>query len=328
MIAFENKISQLIRTHKSGQKIGITSVCSANPYVIKAAISHAKKNDSILLIEATSNQVDQFGGYTGLTPELFKNSVLTMAHKLNFSPENLILGGDHLGPNRWQKEESGSAVSKAEEQISAYIKAGFCKIRLDAGMKCADDGDINKSLDPVIAAERTAIFCKAAEDAAGLQNSETLPVYIIGTDVPPPGGAKGQDGDMHVTSVKDVGETIRLTEKAFQKYNLAEAWERVIGIVVQPGVEFGDSEVCEYDRNKSNDLIEFIENYPSFVYEAHSTDYQKKESLSQMVPSSLQYLKSDPGLPINSVKQFFPLLSLKESCCQLKKALLYQILSK
>ncbi len=319
MIALDNKISQVIRTHKSGQRIGITSVCSANPYVLNAAFRHAKKNNRLLLIEATSNQVDQYGGYTGLTPVLFKQSVFEIVRKLNFPSENLILGGDHLGPNRWQNENSESALRKAQEQISAYINAGFYKIHLDASMKCADDGDRNRSLDPEVIAKRSAILCKAAEDAAGSKNSESLPVYIIGTDVPPPGGAKGQNGEVHVTPVESVGETISLTEKSFQKYNLTDAWERVIGVVVQPGVEFGDTEVFEYDRTKSENLVEFIESYPSFIYEAHSTDYQKSESLKQMVHDHFAVLKVGPWLTYKFREAVFALALIEAELLTGKK---------
>ncbi len=130
MIALENKILQRINLHKSGRSVGITSVCSANHYVIKAAILNAKKNNQILLIEATSNQVDQFGGYTGLTPLQFKHSVFEFAASLNFPEDKIILGGDHLGPNRWQNEVSTSAIQKAQDQIAAYVSAGFTKIHL------------------------------------------------------------------------------------------------------------------------------------------------------------------------------------------------------
>ncbi len=321
MIALDNKISQVVRRHKSGQVAGIASICSANPYVIKAAMLNAKKNDKLLLIEATSNQVDQFGGYTGLTPAAFKQWVFETARDLNFSTENLVLGGDHLGPNRWQFEGSESALLKAKEQISAYINAGFSKIHLDASMKCADDGDRNKPLDPVFIAERSAFLCKAAEDTAGKQNSENLPVYIIGTDVPPPGGSKGQNDSLHVTSINDVGETIRLTKEAFQKYNLTDAWERVIGIVVQPGVEFGDAEVFEYDRTKSKDLVEFIETYPSIVYEAHSTDYQKKESLKQMVQDHFAILKVGPWLTYKFRESVFALAMVEEELLSGRKGI-------
>jgi D-tagatose-1,6-bisphosphate aldolase subunit GatZ/KbaZ len=295
MIALENKILQRINLHKSGRALGITSVCSANHYVINAAILNAKKNNQILLIEATSNQVDQFGGYTGLTPAQFRQSAFKLANQLNFSEENIILGGDHLGPNRWQNENSISSLQKAKDQIIAYVSSGFTKIHLDASMKCADDGDRNFPLDPSIIAERCATLCKASEEALTQSGINDLPVYIIGTDVPPPGGAK-EHHNIRITKPEEIEETISLTEKAFLKYGLQEAWERVIGVVVQPGVEFGDSEVFDYDRKKSKPLVKFIENYPILVYEAHSTDYQKKELLRQMVEDHFVFLKVGPWL--------------------------------
>ncbi len=323
MIATDNKILKIISTHKSGKTSGITSICSANNYVIKAAVRQAKKNNQILLIEATSNQVDQFGGYTGQTPAQFKRLVSEIAASLNYPEENIILGGDHLGPNRWQNEKSDSAVRKACDQISAYVNAGFTKIHLDASMKCADDGDRSEPLDPSIIAERTAILCKAGEEAvSGSKGIEELPVYIIGTDVPPPGGAKGNNGTVHITSVGDVEETIRLTEKAFKKNNLHDAWERVIGIVVQPGVEFGDNEVYDYDRMKSKDLVRLIDDYPSFVYEAHSTDYQKKESLRQMVEDHFAILKVGPWLTFKFREAVFALTLIEKEILSRKKGIL------
>jgi D-tagatose-1,6-bisphosphate aldolase subunit GatZ/KbaZ len=132
MTAVENKILQLVSKHKSGKVIGLTSVCSANLFVIKAAILNAKKYNQTLLIESTSNQVDQFGGYTGITPQQFRKIVFDLALSLDFPIENIILGGDHLGPNRWQSENSNSAMLKANNQIAAYISAGYTKIHLDA----------------------------------------------------------------------------------------------------------------------------------------------------------------------------------------------------
>lgn len=317
MIAIDNKITRIIGTHKSGNAVGITSICSANNYVIRAAIQNAKKNNKTLLIEATSNQVDQFGGYTGQTPAQFRNSVFKMATSLNFPKQNIILGGDHLGPNRWQNENADSAIGKARDQIKAYVDAGFTKIHLDASMKCADDGDPGDPLEPSIIAERSAILCKQSEET--VSGSGDLPVYIIGTDVPPPGGAKSHNGDVHVTSAADVEETIRLSEKAFKKYNLHEAWERVIGIVVQPGVEFGDTEIFEYDRNKSKDLVKLVENHPSILYEAHSTDYQKRELLRQMVEDHFVFLKVGPWLTFKFREAVFALALIEKEILSNKK---------
>ncbi|WP_038931209.1 class II D-tagatose-bisphosphate aldolase non-catalytic subunit, partial [Yersinia pestis] len=95
-------LEKLVQRHKAGEQIGIYSVCSAHPLVIEAALEQALENDSELLIEATSNQVDQFGGYTGMTPVDFRDYVFAKADALHFPLEKLILGGDHLGPTRWQ----------------------------------------------------------------------------------------------------------------------------------------------------------------------------------------------------------------------------------
>jgi D-tagatose-1,6-bisphosphate aldolase subunit GatZ/KbaZ len=320
--AVDDYILQIVGNHKSGKPIGIASICSANNYVIKAAILNARKNDRPLLIESTSNQVDQFGGYSGFTPVRFKHSVQEIAASLDYPAENIIFGGDHLGPNRWQSEVSDSALLKARDQIKAYVSAGFTKIHLDASMKCADDGDQFNPLDPSIIADRSALLCKASEETiSGLSNQAALPVYIIGTDVPPPGGARTNHHPMHITRTAEVKETISLTKEAFKKYKLDEAWKRVIGVVVQPGVEFGDTEVHNYDRNAAGGLVRLIENYPDVVYEAHSTDYQKRESLRQMVEDHFVFLKVGPWLTFKFREAVFVLAIIEQELLSHKKGI-------
>lgn len=313
MIATDNKLLSLVAQHKSGQPLGITSICSANAYVIKAAVLHAKKNNKMVLIESTSNQVDQFGGYTGLTPKGFKDAVLDIAKEAEYPSENIILGGDHLGPNRWQNENFNQAIQKAKDQVSAYAAAGFNKIHLDATMKCAGDGEPSVPLNPSIIAERTAILCKSSEESFACSHKDPdPPVYIIGTDVPPPGGAKLTLSSFHITSAEEVEKTIRLTKNAFEKIGLDNAWRRVISIVVQPGVEFGDEEIFNYERKNTAGLKKIIEDYDNLVYEAHSTDYQKKESLKQMVEDHFAILKVGPWLTFAFREAVFALALIEE----------------
>jgi len=320
MIAVENKILEIVNNHKSGNPVGITSVCSSNFYVIRVAIINAKKNNQLALIESTSNQVDQFGGYTGITPAQFNKIVFEMAENLNFPKENLILGGDHLGPNRWQNENSESAMKKAKDQISDYVAAGYTKIHLDASMKCADDGSEQTPLSPSIIAERSAELCKAAEAAYEKSNKNyEQPVYVIGTDVPPPGGAKNNHNEIHITSAKQVEETIELTKKEFEKNNLYDAWKRVIAVVVQPGVEFSDSKVFDYDRDNSKYLKELIEKKENLVYEAHSTDYQKKKSLREMVQDHFVFLKVGPWLTFAFREAVFALSLIEKELLSKRK---------
>src|SRR5271156_5752468 len=95
----------IVREHKAGRSVGIYSVCSAHPLVIEAAFEEAKARDEAALIEATSNQVNQYGGYTGMTPADFRQYVADIARRVSFPTHRLLLGGDHLGPNGWQRSE-------------------------------------------------------------------------------------------------------------------------------------------------------------------------------------------------------------------------------
>ncbi|SSY85040.1 D-tagatose-1,6-bisphosphate aldolase subunit gatZ [Aggregatibacter actinomycetemcomitans] len=132
-------MQELVKKHKAGQQVGICSVCSAHPPVVEAALRFDLETDNDVLIEATSNQVNQFGGYTGMKPTDFKAFVYQIAEKVNFPKERIILSGDHLGPNCWQNEAAEMAMEKAKALVIDYAKAGFTKIHLDASMSCADD---------------------------------------------------------------------------------------------------------------------------------------------------------------------------------------------
>lgn len=127
-------LTEMVRQHKAGKTNGIYAVCSAHPLVLEAAIRYASANQTPLLIEATSNQVDQFGGYTGMTPADFRGFVCQLADSLNFPQDALILGGDHLGPNRWQNLPAAQAMANADDLIKSYVAAGFKKIHLDCRM--------------------------------------------------------------------------------------------------------------------------------------------------------------------------------------------------
>ena len=107
------KLQKIIQQHKSGQCIGIYSVCSANRFVLEAAMLQTKKADLDLLIESTSNQVDQFGGYSGKTPRDFVAYVSEICEKMDLPCQRVILGGDHLGPNVWQNRPAKQAMSFA-----------------------------------------------------------------------------------------------------------------------------------------------------------------------------------------------------------------------
>jgi len=229
-------LDKILKAQKKGEARGTVSICSAHPWVLKAAMQETK---GPLLIEATCNQVNQYGGYTGMTPVDFVGYVRKMADENNFSFENIILGGDHLGPSVWQDEPAESTMKKSEILIRDYVEAGFFKIHLDCSMPLGDDPQ--GALDVEISAERTARLTKIAEK----YGNEDLR-YVIGTEVPIPGGATEHEEYVSVTRVENVQETIEVTREALQGHGLEDAWERVLAVVVQPGVEFGDDFVLPY----------------------------------------------------------------------------------
>lgn len=306
-----NTLLKIIKAHKTGKSIGIGSICSSNRYVLEAAMRQAKADGTNLLIESTSNQVDQFGGYSGMTPKDFVTYVSQICEQMNFPFERIILGGDHLGPNVWRNRPAEQAMALAKEQIKAYIAAGYTKIHLDTSMRLADDpGDGHSALSTEIIARRAAELCAVAELASA--DLPTKPLYVIGTEVPIPGGAQEQLAELTPTSVADLQETIEVSRNAFYDKNLHSAWERVIAVVVQPGVEFDDSNVIEYDRNKARPLSQFIEHYDRLIFEAHSTDYQRREKLKELVEDHFAILKVGPALTFAFREAVFALAQMEQ----------------
>ena len=296
----------LLKENRAGKGRGIYSVCSANRLVLEAAFAQAKHDESPLLIEATCNQVNQEGGYTGQTPEQFRDYVHAVARESGFSTERLILGGDHLGPNPWRAEPAEAAMEKACAMVAAYAAAGFNKIHLDASMRCGDDPRVlpNEEI-----AERAARLCAVAEAAAPVASGK--PVYVIGTEVPTPGGAQ-EEMEIEVTSTASLKETLDVHYRAFSQRNLLSAWERIVGVVVQPGVEFGNETVADYVPAKATALIQSILEQKGIVFEAHSTDYQRAESLRQLVNGHFGILKVGPELTFMMREGIFGLARIEE----------------
>ncbi|AOX62230.1 D-tagatose-bisphosphate aldolase, class II, non-catalytic subunit [Stenotrophomonas sp. LM091] len=284
-------VQSLIAAHRQGAPVGLYSVCCSNAQVLLAAMQVAQRYDTLLLIEATSNQVDQFGGYTGMTPPQYRDYVLQLARDAGFPAERLVLGGDHLGPNAWQKGPAAAAMANARELIAAYVAAGFHKIHLDCSMSCADDPT---PLPDAIVAARSAELARIAERTAA-EHGLPPPVYVIGTEVPIPGGEASLAGGLQVTTPAAAATTLAIHREAFSAPDLLPAWERVIAMVVQPGVDFDHSSVHYYDPAAAADLSAFVEQQPRIVFEAHSTDYQTEAGLHALVRDHFAILKVGPA---------------------------------
>lgn len=271
---------------------GITSVCSAHPLVIEAAFRQGLADGAAVLIEATCNQVNQEGGYTGMTPADFRRFVEGVAAATGFDTAGLILGGDHLGPNPWKALPAEEALARAEIMVAAFVEAGFGKLHLDTSMGCAGEP---VALDDAVTAARAARLARVAEETAA-RIAGAKPVYVIGTEVPPPGGALEALDHIKVTEPADALRTIAVHREAFAARGIEAAFERVIGIVVQPGVEFGNAEVAIYKPDAARNLSLLLDSVAEFVFEAHSTDYQPAAALAALVEDGFAIPKVGPGL--------------------------------
>jgi len=285
-------IREIMTQHKAGRSVGIYSACSAHSLVIEAALNQARRQSSSVLIEATSNQVNQHGGYTGMRPADFSRFVLAIAARLGVPSEQVLLGGDHLGPNCWQDLAAEAAMTKSEQLIADYVAAGFRKIHLDCSMSCADDPT---PLTDAVVAARAVRLCAVAEQAWQRAGGEA-PVYVVGTEVPVPGGAQEALTELALTDAAAATATIDAHCSALQSAGLQHVWPRVIGLVVQPGVEFDHHKVIDFQASRAADLAAIVEAQPYMVYEAHSTDYQTPANLRALVQRHFAILKVGPGL--------------------------------
>ncbi len=294
----ENPILQILNKRKKGIHVGIPSFCSSNKLVIETALEQAKRNNEYVLIEATSNQINQFGGYMNMSPKDFKEYVYKIADKLNFDKSKIMLGGDHLGPQPWQNLDENTAMEYSKELVKQFVLAGFIKIHLDTSMRLKDDNKNEPLLDETIAkrgAELYAVCEEAYQQLKKINKDAIHPVFVIGSEVPIPGGTQKEE-TLSVTKSKDFKNTIETYKEIFSQFGLDDAWNYIIAVVVQPGVEFGSSNLHLYNRLEAKSLTKSLTDYPDIVFEGHSTDFQPKFKLREMVEDGVAILKVGPAL--------------------------------
>lgn len=171
------------------------------------------------------------------------------------------------------------------------------------------------ALDKRVVAARGARLCRAAEEAFASYRAQhrdaVHPVYVIGSEVPIPGGATEQEDSVAVTKSADCKETIEIYRAAFEENGLCDAWKSVTAVVVQPGVEFGDDVVFPYNSAKAGSLTAMLREYPRLVFEGHSTDYQPESCLSAMVRDGIAILKVGPALTFALREALFALSAIE-----------------
>lgn len=280
----------IIARNRAGVPVAMPSICSSQPDVIAAAARLARSRDVPLLIEATSNQVNQFGGYTGMEATDFVAFIRGICGTTGLDEEQVIFGGDHLGPQAWRADDADTAMAKAETLVKSFVQAGFTKIHLDCSEGCrAEPTQVSDRLSAERSA-RLAHICEAhAPDRGAI-------LYVVGTEVPPPGGARAGESEIVPTTPESATATLAEQRRAFERHVSGDAWDRVIGLVVQPGLEFGAAHIHHFDMASMDRLSPVLAAYPQMAFEAHSTDYQRPEAFPELARRHFAILKVGPAL--------------------------------
>ena len=310
----KHPMQEMMEKRRQGIKCGIPSYCTANELALEIALRRAKMLNQPVLIEATANQVNQYGGYTGMLPKDFYKLVLDMAAAIDLPEQMVILAGDHLGPLTWQNLPEAEAMEKSIELVYQYTRAGFTKIHLDTSMKVADDAE--GLLSTEVIARRGATLYKAAikgyEELKAEKPDAIRPVFVIGSEVPIPGGAQEAEDSLAVTSVEAFKDTVATYKRVWEEEGVGEGMNDVIAVVVQPGVEFGDDQVFLYDSAAAAVLCAALKEFPEVCFEGHSTDYQSAKCLKAMVEDGIAILKVGPALTYGLREALFS-MSLMEN---------------
>ena len=182
-------------------------------------------------------------------------------------------------------------MAQAEAMVAAYVGAGFEKIHLDTSMGCKGEPDC---IPAELAARRAARLAVVAEKTGA--GTEANLRYVVGTEVPTPGGAKEEIERLEVTRPEAVVATVEEHRRAFAAAGAPSASEDIVAVVVQPGIEFDDQKVVVYRPEPAARLRTALAEMPGLVFEAHSTDYQPPEALAQLVRDGFAILKVGPAL--------------------------------
>ena len=275
------KIEKLIR------KKALPSFCTSNLDVLNAAIYFCKKKNFPILIESTSSQVNQNGGYSGKKPRDFFYLVNRIAKKVNFSKKKLYIGGDHLGPLPWRNLKANLALQNSVRLINECLKSNYSKIHVDTSIKCSDDKTLTSD----------EIFLRTKKILEKIKKNKKFKkaFLVIGTEVPLSGG--NDKSKLKLTSENQIFNDV-------QKFKKIKANNGLFGLVIEPGMKFMHYQILtpKFKNFKTKRLISKRYN---FVYEAHSTDYQPLYSLKKLVKNNFKFLKVGPELTFYITRSFF-----------------------
>jgi D-tagatose-1,6-bisphosphate aldolase subunit GatZ/KbaZ len=242
---------------ETGIKRTLFAACPNSLSVIRAALKSAKRCNAPVKFAATLNQVDLDGGYTGLTPPEFVNTIRAHARNLNVTSP-VIIAIDHGGPwlkdlhsaENWPYEKTMAAVKKSFE---AAIMAGYDLIHVDPTVDISSGARNTIPIDKV--AERTLELIEHAE-IFRRQNNLPRISYEVGTEE-----VHGGLADLEIFR-----RFLELLKKGLIQRNLSDVWPCFV--VGKVGT---DLHTTIFDPFVARQLTEIAKNYGSLI-KGHYSD--------------------------------------------------------
>jgi fructose-bisphosphate aldolase, class II len=96
-------------------------------HVIPGIMKAAEELDAVVAFELTRTEGGLDGGYTGMTPAIFFDTIIDYAERQHFS-KPFVIHGDHVTVKNSTPEE----LEEAEKLLLAQIDAGFTSFAIDA----------------------------------------------------------------------------------------------------------------------------------------------------------------------------------------------------
>lgn len=262
-----------------------------------------------IAIEASSNQVNQDGGYTGISAADFSQWIGRLSAEYGVSSDRIVLSGAHLGPKPWNHLAPKDALDKTINLVKDFAAAGFRKIHLDTPAACNEE----QHPDLQVLATRTARLCEIAEkhspcpdqlvyvlsalSAQPIHESDSL---INAYSVPP------------ATSAEQLSETVAAYQEAFIKQGLRHVWSKVVSIDALPGIGFDHFSVYPLDDAATKQLSAAILKHDGLSLSATSADYQSSSDLSTLLGNHFVFLKAGPELTFKMREAIFALATIAQ----------------
>ena len=290
----------VLRAHKAGRRVGIASVCSAHPLVLAAACPRGPGRPAAC---CSSRRRRTRSTSSAATPACKPAGFRDLVHR--------IAGEEGLPARarRARRRPPRAQHVAARAGADGHAEGGGARARPTrppATRRSTSTAACRWRTTPcpwptTVVAERAPRGCSPRRRPPRRDPSAVR--YVIGTEVPVPGGAH-ETIDALAPTPPDAARATLAAHRGGLRGGRASTrvWPRIMALVVQPGVEFDHVRVFDYDPARTADLQHVLDDEPDMVFEAHSTDYQLTEGLTALVERPLGGAQGRPGAHLRAAR--------------------------